>query len=268
MSKAPTGTWVCPVCSRRVPRREAECFCGTKQAQAEQHQQREEQKRSTRIPLDVAFIVVLLVLGGVYTLHRVTRAEPDEAPAGARNFGAIMATPEPEPALSVPAEPSRAPRRIPAAGVAPASAPPPPLPPPATPAPGLEPPRAAASEAPYPTAAPVDEQERVRAAGLAAYVAELQRLSAAAARLDARVRDHKTECGETQKFAYAVSNCAELESAVKREVAQIQSALDAAEDQARRAWLQPGTVRDARARSVFGTRQWDELLGAARNLKR
>lgn len=267
MSKAAPATWVCPVCGRRVPRREAECFCGAKQQAAEQHHRKEEQKKSTRIPPDVAFLVLLVVLIGVYALHRVTRQVSDDSSAGARNIlGPALATPEPPPPLSIPVLPSRAPQQAAAEQPAFQRAPPPPVPPPAA-APSVEAPRAA-TPTPAPTPTPFDERAQVRTAGLAAYEAALQRLAAAAARLDQHVRAYKTECGDTQKFAYAVSNCAEIESTVQREASQIQQALDAAEDQARRAWLELGQVRDARGRTVFGSRQWDETLSAARNLKR
>lgn len=267
MSKAAAATWVCPICGRRVPRRETECFCGAKQQQAEQHQRKEEQKKSARIPLDVAMLVVLAVLIGVYALHRVTQQVSDDSSAGARNIlGPALATPEPGPRRSLPVAPSRAPQQAatpPVEQPAFQRAPPPPLPPPGA-APPVEAPRAAT---PTPAPTPFDERAQVRAAGLAAFEAELQRLAASAARLQEHVRAYRAECGEAQRFG-GVSNCAEIESTVQRESSRIQQALDAAEDQARRAWLEPGQVRDARGRTVFGSRQWDETLSAARNLKR
>ena len=261
MSKAPAATWACPVCGRRVPRREAECFCGAKQLQVEQHLQREAQRTSKRIPFDVAFFVVLLVLVAVYSVHRLTRDEPEGLSAGASNaLAAVVATPEPllpsasQPSAMPSSEEVRAPQ-------------PPPLPTP--PAQGVEAARSAApSPTPAPTPTPFDEREAARAAGLAAYEGELQRLAAAAARLQQHLGVYRRECNDSQKIGRGISNCGEIESTIKGEVSQLQQALDAAEDQARRAWLEPGKVRTARAGSFFGTREWDELEGAARAFKR
>jgi hypothetical protein len=251
-----------------VPRRETECFCGAKQLQSEQHYQRQEQRKSTKIPLDVAGIVLLIVLVGVWAVHHVTQSEADNSMPGAANvLGAALATPEPGPAQPVPVAPTRAPQQQAAAEPSAfQKAPEPPMPPATQPA-AAEAPRLA-TPAPAPTPTPFDERAQVRAAGLAAYEAALQRLVADAASLDQHVRTYKTECSDAQKFAYAIGNCPEIESTVKREASQIQQGLDGAEDQARRAWLEPGQVRDARGRSFFGTREWDELLSSARNLKR
>lgn len=266
MSKAPAATWLCPVCGRRVPRREAECFCGAKQAQVEQHVQREAQRTSKRIPLDVAFFVVLLVLVGVYGVDRMTRDESDVSAAAGNPLAAIVAMPEPPPPLSLPASPPpRAPQ--PSELAAPAPAPPLFTLPPA-PTPGAGALTAAPAPPPSPTPTPFDERAEVRRAGLAAYEAELQRLAAAAGRLHEHMGVYRRECNDSQKFGTATSNCGEIEDTIKREVSQIHHALDAAEDQARRAWLEPGTVRSARASSFFGTREWDELERAARTFKR
>ncbi len=253
-----SATWACPICGRRVPKREAECFCGAKQSQAQQREVREAERTSTRIPFDVAFLLVLLVLVGVYALHRMTR--PAEDAAAERPSESVSATspptlqaPEPVLAQSATATP-------------PPSAPPPPaLPPAAT----LEPVTVATPQpAPQATPTPVDEREQARTAALAAFEAELLRLSALAQRLDAHFGVYMSECGPDRKIANVVSNCAEIEATVKREASDIQRGLDAAEDQARRGWLNPGRVRDARSRSFFGSRRWDELQSAASNRSR
>ena len=266
MSKAPAGTWLCSVCGRRVPRREAECFCGAKQTQVEQHVQREAQRTSKRIPLDVAFFVVLLVLVGVYGLHRITQDESDVSAAAGSPLAAIVAMPEPPPPPSVPSLPPRAPQPSEQAAPAPASLPP--LSPPVASAEAVEARAAPPAPPPSPTPTPFDEQAEVRRAGLAAYEAALQRLAAAAGRLQEHMGAYRRECSDSQKVGTAISNCSEIEATIKREVSQIQQALDAAEDQARRAWLEPGKVRTARGSSFFGTREWDELESAARTFKR
>lgn len=266
LSKAGAATWLCSVCGRRVPRREAECFCGAKQVQVEQHVQREAQRSSKRIPLDVAFFVVLLVLVGVYGVHRLTRDESDASASAGNPSAVIVATPEPPPPLSLP--PSRPRASQPSELLAPAQAPLPLLTPPAAPPQGVDAARAAVpSPTPFPTPTPFDEQAEVRRAGLAAYEAELQRLAAAASRLQEHMGVYRSECNDSPKYR-PISNCGEIVATIKRDVSRIQQALDAAEDQARRAWLEPGKVRTARASSFFGTREWDVLESAARTFKR
>jgi hypothetical protein len=264
MSKPAAATWVCPICGRRVPKREPECFCGAKQQAAQQHHVQQARKTSTRIPLDVALLVLAIVLVGVYGLHRLTQDLPDREAAGGKLLAAVVAPPEPPPPL--PALPSQAP---PATAEPPVQrAPPPPLPPVETPAPEplslATPPPAA----PAATPTPFDERAQQRAAGLAAYEAALQRLASRAARLANDLGVYATQCGAGPKYSGGISNCDEVETAVARTLLEIQQGLDAAEDDARRAWLDPGQVRDARGRSLFGSRQWDDLVGAAQRIKR
>lgn len=266
MNKPAAATWACPVCGRRVPKRETQCFCGAAQHAAEQHHKQEAEKRSTRIPTDVALLVLALVAVGVYAVHRATQDELEPAP-GQRLLAGLASTPEPPPTAAPPVPP------LPSQPAAAQPTPTPafehvPPPPPQTVAP--EPPRIASLPTPasVATPAPVDERERVRAAGLAAYEAALRSLATVAGRVEANLRVYLQECGDTQKFAYSVSNCAQIEAAIRRELLQVVQGLEAAEDEARRAWLEPGQVRDARARSALGSARWDEVVSAVQKLKR
>jgi hypothetical protein len=270
VSKPAPATWACPICGRRVPKREPECFCGAKQQAAEQHHQQEARKKSTRVPLDVALLVLAVVAVGVYGLRRLTQdlAEP-QAPGG-KLLAAVAPTPEPPPAAvapPLPALPSQAPPTTlepPALLRAP---PPPALEAVQTPAP--EPPRLVTPPpAPAPTATPFDERAQVRAAGLAAYEAALGRLASIAGGVAENLMILARECAGDAPRVSALSNCADIEAAIQRQLVQIQKGLEAADDDARRAWLDPGQLRDARARSVFGSRQWDDLVSAAQRLKR
>jgi hypothetical protein len=240
-----------------VPKREAECFCGAKQSQAQQREVREAERTGARIPRDVAFLVVLLVLVGVYSLHRMTR--PMEDTAAERPSESVSATP---PTTLPSAVPVAAP--VPSAtATPPPSAPPPPALPPPTTLAALA--VATPQPAPAATPTPVDEREQVRSAALRVLEAELARLSGLAQQLDEHLRVYKQECGAERKVANAIPNCLEIEATVKREASEIQRGLDTAEDQARQGWLNPGHVRDARSRSFFGSRRWDELQGAVSN---
>ena len=271
MSKPAPATWVCPICGRRVPKREAECFCGAKQQVAQQHQVQQAKKQSTRIPTDVALLILAVVLVGVYGLRRATKdATESEAPGRNLLAGVAPTTEPPAPAAAppLPAAPSQAAQES-AEPPAIQRAPPPPLPPlqaPAETARAATPPPATA--APAPTPAPPDERAQVRAAGLAAYEAALRRLTDVAARVEENVRVFTQECGDSQKVGSAIGNCPEIEAAIRRDLQQVLRGLDAAEDEARRAWLEPGQVREARGRSVFGSRQWDDIVSAAQRLRR
>jgi len=259
-------TWTCPICDRRVPRRESECFCGAKRERAQQQLAREAERSPRRVPLDVAALLLALVLVGVYGVHRLTRPAEDDAFAQAtqRALGGAFATPEPglsqapvakaRPAAQT-AAPSasvaevREPMRFPPSSEAP------------SPAPGL----LERAPAPSPTPSP-DEREQKRLTGISNYETELGRLTPLAARLAEHVRVFKTECiGGGQRFRYALLNCEEIESSIKRSATDIEQGLDTAEDVARRYWVEPGAVRDVRSRSFFGSRDWDDLLRSARD---
>src|SRR6185436_16870048 len=177
-------------------------------------QAQQARKTSTRIPLDVALLVLAVVLVGVYALHRVTREATDSETAGGPLLGVVEKSPPPVAAPPLPAAPAQ-PRQELADSPALQRAPPPPLPPMQTPAPETARPDTPPTASPEPTPTPFDERAQVRAAGLAAYEAALQRLAGLASQLDSHLRVHSRECGEGPKFSGGVSNCTEIEDMVR-----------------------------------------------------
>lgn len=268
MSHSPT-TWLCPSCGRRVPRRVERCFCGIAQKDAVQREQREVARSGAGLPRDVVGLLALVVLVGAYGIYGLLREEPDRF-AGARRLGAVLALPEtpPDPLQQRRAAPPATPT------AAPAEAPtPPPVTTQPTAAPVVEtpaphaPPAAAGPQPPLPAAAaPADDGlDPQRAAGLRAYEEELRRLASLANRLAVHNGVFRKQCVGGQRVGQSTSNCDDLEATVKKLFAEIQKGLAAAEDEARRAWLSPGSVRDAYARSFFGTPEWEALARAARD---
>ncbi len=259
-----SSVWQCRICGRRIPLRVDECFCGAKREQAVAQEKREADRSPTKIPLDVALLVVLVVLVGVVGIHYALRSEAP-APAGGRNLlSGMLATPEPLPSLVAP--PAVAPVQAPATTAPPA----PVTAPEVTTPPATLPVTLPATLAPRPTASPspdVDEREQSKALALAAYAAELARLAAKSTQTAEHVRVYKANCSG-QNVGVQISNCDEVEASIRKTLSEMESGLDAAEDQARRAWVTPGGVRDARARSYFGTRAWEELQSAARQMRR
>jgi len=250
------------VCGRRVPRRVAECFCGAKQTQVEQHQRREADEKSHRVPLDVALILAVLVAGGVYMAHRfVTEPEAEE---GRSLFRSVLQTPE-APPTAPPVEALVIPTPLPIATPAiPETRPP--SPPPLTFAPE---PIATVSPVPLPSPTPApsptpDEREALRAKGIQAYSAELSRLAALAAKLRERIGAYREGCfGARTGGGY--SNCPDIEADITTTARVIERGLDEAEDQGRRSWVEPGALRRAKDDSYFGTPDWEELQRTARN---
>jgi len=257
--------WQCRICGRRIPLRVDECFCGAKREQVVAQEKREAARSPTKIPLDVALLAVLVVLVGVFGVHYALRSEAPPPAPGGHLLSVMLATPHPMPTLSAPpaAAPSQAPATAPSAIPSPVESetpPPPTLA--ARPTPVLTP-----SPSPSPSPSPeVDEREVSRAAALAAYSAELTRLAAKSALTTEHVRVYKTKCSG-QNVGVQISNCDEVEATIRKSLAEMEGGLDAAEDQARRAWVTPGMVRDARAKSYFGTRAWDDLVSAVRQLR-
>ena len=57
-------------------------------------------------------------------------------------------------------------------------------------------------------------------------------------------------------------------SELRKALGEVEQGLDAAEEQARRSWVEPGKLREARSRTVFGKRDWDDIQRAARQVGR
>lgn len=257
--------WQCRICGRRIPLRVGECFCGAKREQVVAQEKREADRSPTKIPLDVALLVALVVLVGVAGVHYAVRSETP-APAGGRNLlSGMLATPEPMPPVTPPpigqaAAPVSAPPTPTPVPMAEADPPPPPSLPPTLP------PRAPVS----PSASPspqVDELEQKKTAALAAYSAELERLGGTSSRMAEHTRAYQTGC-VGQNVAVQYTNCGEMEAAIRKALGELEQGLDAAEELARRSWVEPGKLREARARTVFGKRDWEELQRAARQVGR
>lgn len=255
--------WECRICGRRIPLRVAECFCGAKREQVVAQEKREAARSPTKIPLDVALLVVLIVLVGVAGVHYALSSDAPAPEAGRNLLSGMLATPEPLPSLVTPPV-AAAPVQAPATTAPPA--PLAPLPEAITPPPPPLAPLPAASPSASPTPE-VDEREQKKVAALAAYSAELQRLAALSARTAEHIRAYKSGC-VGQNVGTQFSNCDEIEASIRKSLAEMENGLDAADDQARRSWLEPGKLRDARARTFFGTSAWEDLRRAARQVGR
>jgi hypothetical protein len=262
VSAAP-ATWECRVCGRRVPRRVDECFCGARREQMAALEQRDEERSGRRFPIGVVLPLLLVGLLGGYALRQATRE--DAAPSG---------TPAPKPPTSELAPVRRIGTPPPSFGSAASDTLTAPLrePQAATESTGSD--KASSPETtPAARATPValpspesDEREEAKTAALAAYSAQLQRLSESAARMAQRLRVYQSEC-VGQRIGAGITNCGELEASIRRSLTDVETGLEAAEDQARRSWVAPGHVRDARGRTYFGTREWEEALRGARQLR-
>jgi hypothetical protein len=261
---APPSVWECRVCGRRVPRRVEECFCGARREQVLTLQQREAERSGRRIPFGVVLPLLLVGLVAAFGLLIATRE--DQAPSNASPTpaaseparilrGATPAAPPAEVASDAgpsPARPAPAVLDWPSRDSAPATA-----------EPTLAPPVQAAPAAPPPDA---DQREQAKAAGLEAYESELRRLIALSARMMERVRVYRAEC-VGQRITARITNCGDLEASIRRTLTDLENGLEAAEDQARRSWVEPGQLRDARSRTFFGSSEWEDLQRAARQLR-
>ncbi len=88
---ASTGTWTCPGCERRVPRREPRCHCGAARLELTA-----DSVASGAAPASPALIAVVVLLVAGCVLLLVGRGGSPHARAGARpSAGTTGSTPRP-----------------------------------------------------------------------------------------------------------------------------------------------------------------------------
>jgi hypothetical protein len=225
-----TAVWTCPVCQRKVPDRVPECYCGVRREQALQHAQAEEVKaRAQKFnpwPM-VAVAIAIVVAGAVVVFREANRLKLATPPA--TPFPAIVA------ATATPASPPQA-------------APLPPALPPPRPAVVEDRSREPSSPAPSPSAEVVSPVEAARSRGAAAFQIAAAGIAKQTEDLGSRVRDYSAQCSATAQQMTPTVGCDTERRALEGELARITRALDAADDAARQAWLDPGSRRQIRDR--------------------
>jgi hypothetical protein len=250
MARRPSpARWTCPLCERSVPPDVDACYCGTSRAAVLAHAQRERLRKARPFPW-VVFLGELAVIGfGLYWVlapNRVPEAAPPPAPA-------------PIPAVVQRQTPT----------VAPSSANN--LPPPTTPAPADEReavPRSAPAMASTPRPLVPAKPERTdmdveREAGEKRLEQSLARLAAVMAQLSENARQFEVVClgrrGEPR-------SCARLHEDMASAGESLARGLESAEDEARRASVHPGVVRDLRQKHGLEEDSWKELQDKVRRL--
>lgn len=239
MIPAVPATWPCPRCQRRVPLREAACFCGCPREEAER-EQREQRQRSAAQPTRELFLVLLLVgLAGWVIVRQRPEPQPEPAPVAPVR----LRRPAPEPRDTQPISSPTLPEPD-------SSSPATPLP--ATPVPAA--PAPAATAAPAPEATPAAELARQDLRS--AYAA----LAPEAQRLERVLSDYRQRCLGTP-VGVVIVNCDQMQGWLTESARRIQAGLATAEERARRSRALPGDVRALR--EELGVAGWEELAARA-----
>ena len=110
-------------------------------------------------------------------------------------------------------------------------------------------------------------QTRTRRAGTEALEASIQALAKKADRLATTLRQYEVECEGPRAGGEDVRGCAPADEDLAKTAAEIGAGIEAAEDEARRAWVLPGVVREVRQKHKLDPAQWDALAGAVRAVK-
>jgi hypothetical protein len=229
--------WTCPNCLRSVPGRVEVCYCGTTREAAERVRPAEPPEAGRPWPAlalaaaAVAVVAVALLRGG---------AIPEPAP-----------TPSPAPVAATPA-PLRTPPRLgePTPGRRIQGRVPDP-----TPEPPLSPTLPPETPAPEPTPEPTPEEDSVdlrREQGQAELEAGLEDLRRKLDNATRRLDSYRNAC-RSSTSAVRPPGCDGAESEIRRLVTEVAQGVRAAELQARRAWVPPGTQRELlRGRGLDG----------------
>lgn len=239
-------TWLCPRCRRRVPRREAACFCGCPREQAEREAHEEHQRSAAQPTRELALMLALIGLIALLFARQRLAPPPEPGPEPPAAV-ATVSRPVPTPP-SDHAGPALTPGPHRPAHATPEPAPPlPPVPTPATPS-------AASAAPPVPATPPASEAARL--ALRSAYGA----LASEASRLERLLTDYQALC-QGPHVGVVVSNCDQLQGWLSESARRVQDGLAAAEEQARRERALPGDVRALR--EEMGVARWEALAGRA-----
>jgi hypothetical protein len=233
-----SAVWTCPVCNRKVPIRVLECYCGVRKQQvvlpALARQAREEQaggwKWSVLGWVTAGALLVALVAQDSW--RRTERASTESPAAGA------PIAPQPPPRTVPPVTPEEtlaaATPRPPVIASGPGADPEP------TPTPSPVP---SPRPSPTPTPSMVDD---ARARGAYTYQAAISGVMSQVRALDREIQQYLSNCGNSANV-YPVTGCDSLRENLEEGYHRIVAALDDADEQARRAWVEPGTQRQIRA---------------------
>jgi hypothetical protein len=220
-----SATWTCPACGRKVPARVPECYCGARRDQvlaatgAEQARTRQD-RRDTLVAVSGVIAAVAI---GFALLGR----GPAEPPPAADPSPAVTTTPVPA-------------TRPPVADVAPTPTPTL-FPAAARPAPAEPLPTESPSTPPTPTAVDAEREQ-----GAQEYRQQMTALAQRATSLREEAENYASQCRTSQAQVVRVLGCEENRVAILNRVESAAREVEAADDAARRAWMQPGARRQAR----------------------
>ena len=232
------ATWTCPTCRRRVPLREAVCFCGCPRERAEREVEEARLKDAAQPTRELGLTLALIALVLVFVVGRPgdRRVEPEVAPVNTPT-----PPPPPAPRHEAPAAwPSPRPS-LPGFDFPAANPPAPPVAAPATPEPDPSPPPSGARG-----------REELRAG----YTA----LAPEAARLEQVQRDYRALCLGSH-VGVVVMNCDQMQAWQADSARRVREGIAAAEERARRARVLPGDVRALREQ--LGVERWEQLADGA-----
>jgi len=229
--------WRCPICLRRVPGKVTECYCGRKRQPGDGPDDAGD-GRSGAGALWLGLLALLVVGAGAYMAVRPAPLPP--SPASSR---------PPPVDLAPPIE-----RSVPTGLPTPLEAPPElPGPFPQTGEVSADPLSATRpTPRPTPTATPSDSVDARREQGRLAFDVAVQNLRGRLDVLRRRLGQLDTSCPAA---ARNVVGCDDLRREIASDAQQIQAAVEQAEEQARRSWVDPGVIRDLRER--HGLREGD-----------
>jgi len=249
--------WVCSACRRRVPRQIATCRCGAERPAAPVASSQPDPAPPVADPSAgrewAAVGVLTLVVMGLGYVHVSRRPEPPPDNQPVRR-ASVPAKPRPQrlppPSVAVvdtatpPARPSPPPRRV-EIREAPISS-----------GPFTEVSRAGPK--PFAGGSERSTTDDARRKGLADLNAGLSALAQHAHALGKNLERYETWC-VGQKFNLAqVGNCEEVRDSLREAAAHLSTSIEELETRARRAFVQPGDLRQAWAR--FAVEEWEETI--------
>jgi hypothetical protein len=130
----------------------------------------------------------------------------------------------------------------------------------ATPSPSTPPTDATQTGAAAPTPTPADSIDAQREQGLSAFEATLASLAARVSDFREKLRRYDDQCASANTHVVGCDSARSEIASIAREVA---SGVEAAEEQARRSWLDPGQKRESRERHGLDDDAIRDLLKSA-----
>lgn len=235
--------WRCPICLRRVPDKVVECYCGRRRQPGDGPDAGDAKPERAAAARVAVALLALLALG-------VVLARGFRRPAAPASTPATTVAPE--------AGDSALATGVPAGGFEPRDAPAHGGSAPAPASRAAEPPPSTVSS-PGPTPTPEDSLDARREQGRLAFENAMRNLQGRAEVLQRRLDNLARSCPPE---ATQVVGCDALREEIARDAREIRAAADEAEEAARRGWVDPGAIRDARERHTL--REGDLLALMAR----